>query len=107
MGGPPAFHMITVVNIDVIEQWWLTQFGLAAARGPHNVQLWPSLRMGAWGGPDGEGGGSSRGGGRKSNSQKSKVMKLSSLQLDVARTSRNRQTELAGPSLALGHIYRS
>ena len=36
MGGPPAFRMITMVDIDVLEQRWLAQFGLAAAGGPHD-----------------------------------------------------------------------
>ena len=52
MGGRPVFHMITMINIDVLEQWWLAQFGLscgrAAAGGPRNIQLWPSLKRGAW-----------------------------------------------------------
>ena len=29
--------VITIVNIDVLEQWWLAQFGVAATRGPHDV----------------------------------------------------------------------
>ena len=23
MGGDPVFHIITMINIDVLEQWWL------------------------------------------------------------------------------------
>ena len=44
MGGPLASRMINTIDIDVLEQWWLAQFGLVAAGGPHNVQLWPSGR---------------------------------------------------------------
>ena len=36
MGGPLAFHMITMVDMDVLEQCWLAQLGLAAARAPHD-----------------------------------------------------------------------
>ena len=44
ISGPPTFHMITMIDIDVLEQWWLAQVGLAAAGGPHNVQLRSSRR---------------------------------------------------------------
>ena len=26
--GPPASRMINTIDIDVLEQWWLAQFGL-------------------------------------------------------------------------------
>ena len=40
-GGPPVSHITTLVDIDVLEQWWLAQVGLAAAGGPHDVQRSP------------------------------------------------------------------
>ena len=45
MGGPPVSHMITLVDIDVLEQWWLAQVDLAAAGAPHDVQLRSSLQL--------------------------------------------------------------
>ena len=28
--------MIAIIDMDVLEQWWLPQLGLAAAGGPHD-----------------------------------------------------------------------
>ena len=36
MNGPPALYMITMVDMDVLEQCWLAQRGLATARAPHD-----------------------------------------------------------------------
>ena len=29
IGGPPAFRVITMVDMDVLEQWWLARLGLS------------------------------------------------------------------------------